>query len=314
MLLVWILHSCLTPSAAWGWEIALIDWLKPAAILTTISYFDRSNLSSNRAATAAVIIICPHIHVFLLTDWIYFIISFHRPAWTFAFITLAITPSASGIPGFSRHGSTYEKHAYSVRSHMIFSTQIFSCTVLSVSSLFVSVVCAFSLCSKAWSIFQENVIPVPGLFTRSRLHQRSETSSPRCCRYKSACVHARQRRHEYSDDICSSANTVGSTNCSVQTLQITHLPSVAAPPAHVHKFHPSICAFVLLVTSQQRSCLSDGLVLLESMPPAALTRLSAACRHSCSALSFTSHEVSVEICLWKSTCWVPPCWEPSHFA
>lgn len=86
---------------------------------------------------------------------------------------------------------------------MISSRQIFSCTVLSVSSVFVSVACAFSLCSKAWSIFQENVIPVPGLFTHSRLHQRSETSSPRFrSRYKSARVHAQQHRCEYSGDIC----------------------------------------------------------------------------------------------------------------
>lgn len=70
------LDSPLLPhtSAAWGWEIALIDLLKPSAILTTISYFDRSNPSSNCGATGAVIIIYPNIHV--SADWIYFIIIF----------------------------------------------------------------------------------------------------------------------------------------------------------------------------------------------------------------------------------------------
>lgn len=106
---------------------------------------------------------------------------------------------------------------------MISSRQIFSCTVLSVSSVFVSVAWAFSLCRKAWSIFQENVIPVPGLFTRSRRHQRSETSSPQCSRYKSACIRARQHRCEYRGDIWyegqanASTNTAGSTNCSLRT-------------------------------------------------------------------------------------------------
>lgn len=120
--------------------------------------------------------------------------------------------------------------------------------------------------------------------------------------YKSACVHARQHRCGYSGDICyaeqasSLTNTAGSTNCSLQTLQITHLPGLSAPPgcahSHVHKFRLSICAFVLLMTSQQRSGLSDGLVLPQSMPPATLTRpdqspannrvQSAACRRSLS--------------------------------
>lgn len=213
---------------------------------------------------------------------------------------------------------------------MISSRQIFSCTVLSVSSVFVSVACAFSLCSKAWSIFQENIIPVPGLFTRSHLHQRSETSSPRYSHYKSACVHARQHWCGYSGDICyaeqasSLTNTAGSTNCSLQTLQITHLPGLSAPPgcahSHVHKFRLSICAFVLLITSQQRSGLSDGLVLPQSMPPATLTRpdqspannrvQSAACRRSLSL----SRKWALRSALWKSTCWVPRCREPCHIA
>lgn len=191
---------------------------------------------------------------------------------------------------------------------MISSRQIFSCTVLPVSSVFVSVVCAFSLCSKAWSIFQENVIPVPGLFTRSRLHQRSETRSPQCSCYESARVHARQ----HSGDIQYMLHTAGSTNRSLLTLQITHLPGLAAPPGScsrdslTHKFR--LRAIVLLVTSQQRSGLSDGSVLPQSMPPAALTRpdwppannrvRSAACRRSL-PLSFTSQDVSAESCVEK---------------
>lgn len=147
---------------------------------------------------------------------------------------------------------------------MVSSRQIFSCTILSVSSVFVSVACALSLCSKAWSIFQENVIPVLGLFIRSHLHQRSETSSPRC--YKSARVHAQQHHCEYSGDICyaeqanSSANTAGSTV----------LLSASSPnyPNSVSQYARLSC----MVMSQQRSGLSDGLVLPQSMPPAALTR------------------------------------------
>lgn len=98
---------------------------------------------------------------------------------------------------------------------MISSRQIFSCTVLPVSSVFVSVVCAFSLCSKAWSIFQENVIPVPGLFTRSRLHQRSETRSPQCSCYESARVHARQH----------SGDTVYATHSWVHKLLSANSPN-----------------------------------------------------------------------------------------
>lgn len=107
-------------------------------------------------------------------------------------------------------------------------------------------------------------------------------------------------------------HTAGSTNCSLLTLQISHLPGVAAPPglcsrdSLTHKFR--LCAIVLLVTSQQRSGLSDVLVLPQSMPPAALTRpdrppvnnrvRSAACRRSL-PLSFTSQDVSAESCVEK---------------
>lgn len=105
-------------------------------------------------------------------------------------------------------------------------------------------------------------------------------------------------------------HTAGSTNCSLLTLQITHLPGLAAPPglcsrdSLTQKFR--LCATVLLVMSQQRSGLSEGLVLPQSMPLAALTRLdrppannrvqSAACRCSL-LLSPTSQDVSAESCV-----------------
>lgn len=170
---------------------------------------------------------------------------------------------------------------------MVSSRQIFSCTILSVSTVFVSVACVFSLCSKAWSIFQENVIPVLGLFTHSHLHQRSETNSPR--RYKSARVHAQQHHCEYSGDICyveqanSSANTTGST--VLLSASSPNYPSCcptrlcSCNSLTYYMYTNSVSQYACLscmVMSQQRSGLSDGLVLPQSTtccpdPPRSVT-------------------------------------------
>lgn len=155
---------------------------------------------------------------------------------------------------------------------MISSRQIFSCSILSVSSVFVSVACVFSLCSKAWSIFNMSLH-----FQACLRHQRWETSSPWCCRSKRAHVAVcTVARHATQISPPPSANTAGLHKL---LSQITHLPRArsgcptqSCSCAHT-QIPPSICVFVLLLTSQQRSGLARGPVLPQSPPPAAQTRL-----------------------------------------
>lgn len=244
------------------------------------------------------------------TDWIYFIIIFFSPLGldaTLAFITLVITPSPCGIPQFFRHGSTYEKHVYSVRSQMISSRQIFSCTVLSVSSVFVSAACAFSLCSKAWSIFQGSVIPVPGLFTHSHLHQRSETSSLRC-----SC--SKTMHNSTGVSIVCATQTRPSpwlTQLGPQTAlcKLSKLP--ICPVLLPHQVVLTKLTHIQILSLKMRVCPAGDVPAVlwplrwvgspQNHPPPNQSTTknrveSAACRRSL-PLSFTSQEVSVEICV-----------------
>lgn len=71
---------------------------------------------------------------------------------------------------------------------------------------------------------------------------------------KSARVQTQQHLCEYSGDICSSANTAGSTNCSLQTLQITHLPGLAAPTRLRSHTHTNSISQYARLSSWGRAC------------------------------------------------------------
>lgn len=173
----------------------------------------------------------------------------------------------------------------------------------------VCTVCAFSLCCEGWSVFQWSVISVPGLLIPHVYIKDLRSAAPGASVLSGACAYStcpavdiyvwtHTLYHATQTHYTTSTNTAGPTNRSPQLSKISQLPhawsscpsepcsfimepmwqdpALAHSTVHAHtnsalqdSAHSSICVSVLLVASQQWSCVSAGLVLPQSLSPAA---------------------------------------------